>query len=352
VRINFFGDVCLDGIDTDSFAIDPRIVALAASADCNVANLESPLTVSANGLPYQAHLIKAEPKPSEILKLFDIFSLANNHIMDYREGGLRDTISFLQGLGKAHFGAGATRDQSLIPYEFERDGQKVAFLAFTRWHRATRRSAGAAPDRIRLLTRIIANLRQCGYFVAICPHWNYEYIDYPAPSNRRIARRLIDAGANLIIGSHPHVIHGIEYYRGHRIAHSLGNFIFNPAQLSRADKADARINETFVLSVHIHQDMSYTHEIWPTYTNAQGVRFLEGDERAALLQRVDQLSFVLHDDQLCRRKFYAEAARPTRNTSQQMGSMISQKGFMYILSRLHRIQLEDLKVRLHAMRRR
>ena len=112
MRLNFFGDVCLDGIDTESFSIDQRILDLAASADCNVANLESPLTRSSDGLPYQAHLIKAEPKPSEILKLIEIFSLANNHIMDYQASGLWDTIAFLQQLGKAYFGAGASPDHS------------------------------------------------------------------------------------------------------------------------------------------------------------------------------------------------------------------------------------------------
>ena len=197
MRINFFGDVCLDGIDTDSFVIDPQIVALAALADCNVANLESPLTLSADGLPYQASLIKAEPKPSGIFDLFDVFSLANNHIMDYQDRGLWDTIAFLERLGKAHFGAGANRDQSLTPYIFERDGRGVAFLGFTRWHRATKRAAGATPDRIGSLTNLVRRLSRQGYFVVVYPHWNYEYVDHPAPSNRRIAKRLIDAGADL-----------------------------------------------------------------------------------------------------------------------------------------------------------
>jgi poly-gamma-glutamate capsule biosynthesis protein CapA/YwtB (metallophosphatase superfamily) len=349
MRINFFGDVCLDGVDTDNFHIDRRIAALAASADCNVANLESPLTLSSDGLPYQAHLIKAEPKPSEILDLFQVLSLANNHILDYGDSGLRHTMAFLQGLGKAHFGAGANRNQSLTPHKIERNGQKVAFLGFTRWHRATKHAAGATPDRIRLLTKTVAHLSGQGYFVAVCPHWNYEYVDYPAPSNRRIARRLIDAGADLVVGSHPHVIQGIERYRGKWIFHSLGNFIFDPSQLSRAETGDRRINETFAVSVDLKPDRSYTYQIVPIYTDARSIKLLDGEEAIALLRRVDQLSAAFHDSTACKRKFYQEAARATRKQSKQMANMIQQKGVMYILSRLHRVQLEDLKIRVHSM---
>jgi hypothetical protein len=153
----------------------------------------------------------------------------------------------------------------------------------------------------------------------------------------------------LIVGSHPHVIQGIEEYKGKWIFHSLGNFVFDPAQLSRAEKGDRRVNETFAMSVDLKPDMSYSYEILPVYTNANCVKFLDGEERMALLRRVDQLSAAFQDHMACKHKFYKEASRPTRHMSKQMSKMIQQKGVMYILSRLHRIQLEDLKIRFYSM---
>jgi hypothetical protein len=349
MRINFFGDVCLDGIDAHNFAIDPAIAARASTVDCNVANLESPLTSVRTGLPYQAHLIKADPKPSRILDLFDVFSLANNHVMDYGEAGLEETLQFLRSIGKGCFGAGHNREASLVPYRCMRGGQQVAFLGFSRWHRATRRVAGAAPDQTRELTRRVQKLSQEGCFVVVYPHWNYEYVDHPAPSNRRIARWLIDAGADLIVGSHPHITHGYEEYKGKWIFHSLGNFVFEPAQLSLADKGDPRINEALILTIDVRSDRSYDCEVVPVHTDGGGVRVRHGDERAAAMQRLEQLSDILRQHDLCSRYFYQEAARPTERMSKHMGDMVRQRGVMYILSRLHRIRLEDLKIKWHSV---
>ena len=103
------------------------------------------------------------------------------------------------------------------------------------------------------------------------------------------------------------------------------------------------------MSVDVDPDRSYIHEVLPVHTDASGIRLLEGEERTALLRRVDQLSAAFRDDTTYKRKFYEEAVRPVRKTSKQMSDMVQQKGLMYMLTRLHRIQLEDVKIRFYAM---
>jgi Bacterial capsule synthesis protein PGA_cap len=349
MRINFFGDVCLDGIDCNRFVVDPGIVALAAAAEHNVANLESPLTDATQGMPYRVRLMKAPPRPNHILDLFDIFTLANNHIMDYLEPGLIDTLEFLQQENKRSFGAGLNREQSFVPLQLIGEEVRLAFVGFTRWRTATKISAGTTPDQLRRLVRLVADLSRDGYFVVVYPHWNYEYVDYPAPANRRIAKKIIDAGADLIVGSHPHIPQGYERYAGKWIFHSLGNFVFDPGQLSRAEKNDPRIRETIILQIDVQRDRSCHCEVIPVRTNADGVSLVTADERAAMLDRLAALSAVFEDDRLASRAFYKQATREVDRVGAQMNRMVKQKGLMYILSRLHRIQHQDIKIKLHGM---
>jgi poly-gamma-glutamate capsule biosynthesis protein CapA/YwtB (metallophosphatase superfamily) len=346
VRLNFFGDVSLQDVKHDTFSIDPSITKLIDDADCNIANLEGPLTYSADGMPYQSILRKAEPVKSELVNMFDIFSLANNHIMDFKMAGLLDTIVFLRSLNKGYFGVGLSRSESFQPFTTDVKKTPVAFLGFTRWHRAGRKAAGTTPDDVRQLSRRVCELSRLGYFVIVYAHWNYEYIDYPAPQNRRIARKLIDAGADLILGSHPHVIQGYEKYRGKFIFHSLGNFIFNLPLYND----DWRLKQTFVLTINVNEDKTYTHEITPVYTDASSLRILKGREHELLLQRLTGLSSVLNDDErVYKARFYEDAANGVKKLSQNMKKTLKNKGIMYILSRLHRIRTEDLKIKLYSM---
>ncbi|MDH3369493.1 MAG: CapA family protein [Gemmatimonadota bacterium] len=351
-RLNFYGDVCLQGIDGSRFEVDPALVELARRAALNVANLESPLTRSTEPMPYKSVHIKAEPERSWLFDLFDTFSLANNHVLDYREDGLLETMRFLDSAGKGHFGAGANRASAAEPLRVERDGQRFAFFGFCRWQNAGRASPGTAPDRIGRIARAVRRASEDGYFVVVYPHWNYEYIDYPAPANRRVAKRLIDAGAHLVVGSHPHVVQGFERHRGRMIYHSLGNFVFDFGLYSEKERQDPRIFETFVLSVDVRPDRTYETTLAPARTSIHGVERLRGDAAERLLARLETISRVLENDARATRSFYESATREASKVEQEMGTMIRSQGIMYLLSRLHRVRMQDLKIKLHTMRKR
>ncbi|UCG86409.1 MAG: CapA family protein [Gemmatimonadota bacterium] len=349
ITVSFYGDVCLDGIDPAGYEIDDAIVQLARSSELNVANLECPLTHSTDSLPLKSAIHKAEPVPSPILELFDVFSLANNHIMDYRTLGLQDTLEFLDKSQKRYFGAGLDRGRALKPLVLEHHGLRFAFVGFSRWQTATRNGAGTAPDRIRRIVRLVRELSEAGCFVVVYPHWNYEYIDLPAPSNRKIAHRLIDAGAHLVVGSHPHVIQGYEPYRGRMIYHSMGNFVFDTNTYSPEDRADGRIHQSFVLTLEVNADRRYSARLTPVYTHTSGVRVLRGDDGDGVISRLAGLSQTLEDEANWRRSFYRSAVREAGKVSREMGQMIRKQGPMYVLSRLHRIKVQDVKIKLYSL---
>jgi len=343
MRINFFGDVCLHDIDPASYEVDPGLRELIASASLNVANLECPLTHATERRPYKHVYLKAPPIENPILDLFHAFTLANNHILDYRAQGLRDTIAFLTRTGKRYFGAGENRPASFEPLRLEVEGHKIALLGTSQWHAATRRAPGATPRALRPLLRRVGRLAADGWFVVVYAHWNYEYLDLPAPANRRFAQRLIDGGAHLVVASHPHVIQGFEEYRGRYIFHSLGDFVVGDREMN-----DPRTHETFVLTLELERSRSYRFHVSSVDTRRGGVTLLRGAGADGLRARFEKISEPLRDERRYAKMFYAEAAGGAKRISGEIRTMVEKQGLMYLLSRMHRVTLQDLKIKLHS----
>jgi len=186
-----------------------------------------------------------------------------------------------------------------------------------------------------------------GRFVVAYGHWNYEYLDFPAPANRRVAHRLIDAGAHLVVGSHPHVVQGYEEYKGRYVFHSLGNFVFNSRRY--LDKDDTRVNESFVLSIELGESRQYDFNITPVLTDANGLTVARDSEAARLLQRLEDISEPLRDRRRYGSAFYAQAAAGADRISAEIQTMVEKQGILYLLSRLHRVTLQDLKIKFYSV---
>jgi len=159
-----------------------------------------------------------------------IVSLANNHIMDYSTEGLCQLIDLLNKNRILHCGAGIDLTKATKPLEIQIGKRKWAFLSYA-WPLveaipAHKNRAGIAPLNKKLIIKIIHKLKSRNNEICIMLHWGYEYEKYPLPAHRKLAHKLIDAGATIIIGHHPHRIQGIEYYKNKMIAYSLGNFFF------------------------------------------------------------------------------------------------------------------------------
>lgn len=157
-----------------------------------------------------------------------IVSLANNHVMDYGKKGLQQLINLLSISRVNHCGAGINLSEAIKPVEIRIKNSEWAFISYA-WPlieaiSASGNRAGVAPLEKNLIIQDIQKLKERKDEICVICHWGYEYEKYPLPAHRRLAHMLIDAGATLIIGHHPHRIQGIEYYKGKMIAYSLGNF--------------------------------------------------------------------------------------------------------------------------------
>ncbi len=213
------------------------------SADLTVGNLES--TLSDDGAPRQGDdSFAADPAVVQALAAagFDVLSLANNHTGDYGDGALRQTLRRLDRSPIRTVGAGRDADDAWRPVVVRRDGLRVGFVAFNaigETPRATRSQPGAAEVRmqprtgpldardLRRLTNTIEDLTAQADVVIGLPHWGDQYTNVPVPDQRRVGEAMLDAGADLVVGGHPHWVQGIQTHEGRMVVHSLGNFIFD-----------------------------------------------------------------------------------------------------------------------------
>jgi poly-gamma-glutamate capsule biosynthesis protein CapA/YwtB (metallophosphatase superfamily) len=215
-----------------------------ARADITVGNLEN--TLSRDGAPQQGG--DSFGAPPEVLggladAGFDVLSLANNHTGDYGEPAMLRTLRRIDRSPVERVGAGLTRDGAWRPVVVERNGVRFGFVAFNaigETPRATATSPGAAEIRmqprtgplyrpdLRKARREIRSLRRDGVdAVIVLPHWGAQYTHTPVPAQRRVGRALVNAGADVVVGGHPHWVQRVQRHRGTLIVHSLGNFVFD-----------------------------------------------------------------------------------------------------------------------------
>ena len=212
------------------------------SADLLVGNLECAITTRTERQP-KSYTFAAPPETAQALVVagFDVLSLANNHAMDYGSQGLLDTRSTLSQSGIASVGAGVNAAEAHAPVILERNGLRLAFLAYvdvpeetggfdTHTWNATASQPGVAWADLDQITTDISAAKAQADVVVVQLHSGNEvgtYIPAVSPNQRAEAHAAIDAGAALVIGSHPHILQTIEQYHGGLIAYSLGNFVFD-----------------------------------------------------------------------------------------------------------------------------
>jgi poly-gamma-glutamate capsule biosynthesis protein CapA/YwtB (metallophosphatase superfamily) len=209
------------------------------TADVLVGNLECAITNGGEPQP-KIYTFAAPPAAAQALGLagFDILSLANNHAMDYGSPGLLDTRNNLGQYGIASVGAGANAVEAHAPVILERNGLHMAFLAFVdvpneftgfdthTWIATDTRPGVAWAYRDQIKADVTA-AKLLADVVVVFLHSGYEMNDMVVVHQRAEAITAIDAGAALVIGSHPHILQGVEKYHGGLIAYSLGNFVFD-----------------------------------------------------------------------------------------------------------------------------
>jgi len=213
-----------------------EVAGTLRAADLTYANLECPISDQGRNL-HHLYSFRADPQTLEGLKEagFGVVSQANNHAYDWGPAALLDSLERLQAAGIRTVGAGQNDLEAHYPAIVDVGGLKVGFLAYVG---IEPREATAEVDRPGVAwlepERVLADIRFARPLVdvlVVCPHWGVEYAPKARLEEVKLARSMIDAGADVIVGSHPHVVQPLEQYHGRWIAYSLGNFIFDQKPL-------------------------------------------------------------------------------------------------------------------------
>ncbi len=244
------GDIMLDrGVaatrpgEHPTEALEPLAQHLAG-ADLTVGNLES--TLSENGAPTQGDDSFAAPPDSagRLAALgVDAVSLANNHVGDYGRAALLETLDRLGASELRYFGAGRDLASASRPVVLTHEGVRFGFVGFNAIGETPRAAPGVPgalsirmPPRTGPLDRsdlahvidVVRRLDRRVDVVVVVPHWGEQYTHAAWPVQRQVGLRLVEAGADLVAGGHPHWVQGLDHLgEGAVLAHSLGNLVFD-----------------------------------------------------------------------------------------------------------------------------
>ena len=244
VRLTFVGDVILvDGpgrlIASGRDPLAP-FAAVLADTDYAIGNLECAVATTGKAFANKLYSFRAEPATLAVLKgRFDAMAVANNHAGDFGKTAFLETLSLLKENGIASFGGGANLAAAHQPLWIERRNLRIAVLGYNEF-KPRAFEAGADTPGIAWSedSQVVADIRAARAAGAdlVIPfmHWGWEREPRPTERQRQLARLMIDAGADAVVGGHPHVTQGAEIYRGRPIVYSLGNFVFDGFELPAA----------------------------------------------------------------------------------------------------------------------
>ena len=285
VRFAAAGDILLaspaPGASASSYSdsIYGDVKDLFADCDVVLGNLECTLPGVGETVPTEPRVI-ATPELVRTVKPagFNVLTLANNHAFDCLAAGFHHVRGLLDELGIAHFGAGDNLEEASRPAVLEANGIRIAFLAAVgrrtgAAHVATTDHWGVAPMDVDRLADDIRRLRDEVHHVILSLHWGEERFLIPSPEQVEQAHRLADAGASMIIGHHPHVIQGMEVYRGVPIIYSLGNLVACEVPYSDGDTLTWNRKERtgcLLLAELTLKDVRHVHQV-PAFDSGQSV---------------------------------------------------------------------------------
>ena len=242
ITLSFVGDIMLDrgvraSVKTNFGGDYSQLFAQTApqlqASDVAFANLEGPVTDKGTDL-HDLYSFHMDPAVLAVIKTagLNMLSFANNHVGDWGRAGFDDSIARMDAQGIGHLGAGKNKAQAGQPVIETIKGMKIGFLGFTdvgpNALAATDTESGVLLASDPDFKKIITDAKKQVDALVVSFHWGVEYQEH-TDRQTQLAHDAIDAGANVIVGTHPHVVQAVETYHGGLIAYSLGNFIFDQA---------------------------------------------------------------------------------------------------------------------------
>ena len=263
-----------------------ELLSAMTDADLFMVNEEFPFSTRGEAAEDKQFTFRVDPSYVRIFQEIgvDVATVANNHALDFGVDAFTDSLDTLDQAGIARVGGGRTLSEAKAPVIRTVGDSTVGILGASRVIPVSSWTAGSARpgmftayDQAPLLNEISDLSSQCDYTVVYL-HWGIEKDEYPQEYQRKLAYACIDAGADLVVGSHPHVLQGFETYKGKLIAYSLGNFLFSNST-----------NPTVLLQVHIKEDGTLAASLIPcTRVNGQ---IQKNTAPAALFSHLTELSY-------------------------------------------------------------
>lgn len=236
MKIVIAGDICPSHSNFQAFSSGDEgnlfndVVGLLKTADLSIFNLESPITDAQNKIEKIGPCFKAPVESAKTMAKAGLMvaGLANNHIRDYGDKGVLDTLQYCQEAGMRTVGAGKDISEAQKGLIVKIDRNTVGILAFSdqEFSCATEKNAGANPfDALDSIDAIRNFKNQCDYLVVLY-HSGIENYQYQTPDLQKRCRKMVDAGANAVVCQHSHCIGTYEHYAGAHIVYGQGNCLF------------------------------------------------------------------------------------------------------------------------------
>ncbi|MEY8334545.1 CapA family protein [Lachnospiraceae bacterium 47-T17] len=302
VTLLFTGDVLLsdyvlENYDRDGISgvLSPVLLEAMQTADITVINNEFPFSTRGEQAPDKQFTFRVNPDYVRVLTDMgvDIAGIANNHVLDFGPDALLDTFETLENAGIDYMGAGSDLSRASALITKEVNGKTFGFLAASRvipvvsWDIKNASPGVFTTYDPALLLAAIKEARTHCDFLSVFVHWGIERDEYPQDYQVTMAQQYIDAGADLVVGAHPHVLQGIAYYENKPVFYSLGNFIFN-----------REIPRTAVLRITVPPEGSPVFQlIAASAANARTIAD-DGDKRNAACDYLESISegIVIDDE--------------------------------------------------------
>ena len=309
VTIGFAGDILFDDNyaagnsfknagNTAEGVIGQSLLERMRGVDIMMVNNEFSYSDRGTPKPDKAYTFRASPSTASILNTMgvDIAGVANNHAYDFGPDAFLDTLSAISNAGVSYAGGGVNLEEASHPvYYITDNGMKIAIICATQIERLstpdTKGATDTSPGVFRclddsLLLDKIRQARERNAFVVVFIHWGTEStteIDY---LQRDQSKEIAEAGANLIIGSHPHVLQKIDYVSGVPVVYSLGNFIFNSKTL-----------DTCMVVATLHKDGAVNLQFVPAIQSGSRVNEATGGEYSRIINEMAAMSPGIHIDE-------------------------------------------------------
>lgn len=269
-------------------------------ANISFVNLEVPLTNSNNQITKNGPCLKANPNVINVIKKagFNLIGLANNHIMDYGEAGLNDTIDccIKENLDIVGAGKDVKESQKIFYKKIENLTIAIIAIAEHEFSIATHKNAGSAPlDTIDNYNQI-KEAKDNADIVILTLHGGNEYFQYPRPRLRKVCKHFIDLGVDSVICHHIHTVGAYEVYKDKFISYGLGNFLF--------DSTDNKMNwdKGYMVKLFIDVELKnkITYEIIPYSQNIKnpGIKKLKGVDKNKFIKDLNHINTILQDEKL------------------------------------------------------